>query len=128
MGGLLINPGTGPVDGGSEEQAVANGRQLLVDAGLEGEVEVVGFNEGFGATRIGGGRWKLVLVVAEGSRARARADRIRVDMPGLPLEDVRPVPGDRPPPRGRSPVRFPRIYVEGSSWWWLGVSMLVDDE
>lgn len=42
--------------------------------------------------------------------------QIEVEMPGLPLDRVRYVEGDK-----RNIFDFPRLYVDGSSWiWYIG--------
>lgn len=123
---LIINPGTGPVDGGSEERAAANVRQLFDDVGVVGRaVELVcrGSDDG--------GRYGFVVRVspecdctvpisegagqhAPGCACLGESAEIEVDMPGLPLREV----------RTDDLLRAPRLYVDGSSWWWpyaLGV-------
>lgn len=131
MSGPNVNPGTGPVEGGDEARAIANARQLLADAGLEGEVSSAGgVSDGVGETRIGGGRHGLVLAVSprcscgvpavEGAGQHAvdcavfgERRHVQVEMPGLPLEEVRPTPDAE-----RKLMGFPRLYVDGASWWW----------
>lgn len=46
-----------------------------------------------------------------GFRVKAGGGNRSVDMPGVPLGDVRIEPGGTP--RGK-----PRLYVDGSSWIW----------
>ena len=42
---------------------------------------------------------------------------LEVEMPGLPLADVRYMP-DEPGNGDQNPWDFPRLYVDGSSWLW----------
>jgi hypothetical protein len=48
---------------------------------------------------------------------RSSALPFEVEMPGLPLRDVRYMP-DEPGNEGQKAWDFPRLWVDGSSWLW----------
>lgn len=97
---VQINPGTGPVQGKvTKANAVANMEVLLTDAGLTGKAKY--------KTVLADGRYLFTCNTAEGQE-------IEVEMPGLPLEEVRYMA------EGNQNIwNFPRLYVDGSSWVWL---------
>jgi hypothetical protein len=94
---VVMNPGTGPVDGARRKHAKRNVFALVRDVGLEG-VRV------FRAGKPDDGRYPYRLRLGERD--------CKVDMPGLPLECVRYQ-------SGMNPWQFPRLYVEGNSWLWV---------
>jgi hypothetical protein len=94
---IIINPGSGPVEGATLADAEANVVQLIKDSGRPFEARPTG-----GEYR---GRFTFELRVGDESR--------EVDMPGLPLERVRFVGAD-----DQNIWHFPRLYVDGSSWVW----------
>jgi hypothetical protein len=90
---FIINPGAGPVEGATRENAEANMRQLLADANAaNGTFELVRADSN--------GRFKFTAKLGE--------HECEVDMPGLPLNQV----------RSDDLLRIPRLYVNGSSWFW----------
>ncbi len=95
---IVVNPGSGPVEGATEEYAQANIQHFIADCG-----------DGWRATRCVqddcNGRYSFVLW--RGNRCH------QVDMPGLPLDRVRYMSG----PFQRI-GDFPRLYVDGGSWIW----------
>jgi hypothetical protein len=104
---IIINPGSGPVADASEELARAAMEQFVSDLGAGWESTPVAD----GAD--GEGRWRFEVVHLDGHRHE-------VDMPGLPVEQVRWL-GEE----SGSIWNFPRLYVDGSSWIWLfGLSVL----
>ncbi len=111
---VIINPGTGPVDGATLDHAHTNMIQLLKDAGcpdakLRRDVEEAEDD----------GRFAF-LVTCPPDEDHPRDWEVSVLMPGIPLEDVRWL--DKP---GQNIWRFPRLYVDGSSWVWkFAVSQL----
>lgn len=112
---LIINPGSGPVQGATEDHARTNLEALERDLKERGQdAEVVN-----GALQDqGDGRWTGAL--------RVDGRMHEVDMPGLPLEDVRYL-GEE----DQDIWDFPRLYVDGSSWVWkfaLGVFRADEDE
>jgi hypothetical protein len=109
-GPLYINPGTGPVEGATEEHAVANIEQLLRDAGFEpSEVKMARCPEDDED-----GRFTFLLYWK-------CARFCTVDMPGLPLERVRYLG------KPQDPWQFPRLYVDGGSWLWCFALSCVSD-
>ena len=100
--GVLISPGSGPVQGAAERTATANMRRFVRDVGLKG-VRVVRVKKDDG-----GGRYAFDLV-----KGKRRCD---VLMPGLPLKIL------------CSPTGLPpRLYIGGNSWmWFIGVDVARD--
>jgi hypothetical protein len=91
----LINAGTGVVADASEAQAVENIAAFVTELALEG-VEIIRRNK----QRDEGGRFHFKLVL--GTR------KASVLMPGASLATV----------RDERSIFQPRLYVNGSSWWW----------
>lgn len=102
---IVINPGTGPVDGATLEQARANMDAFCADLRAENII----------ATTItllqddhdGDGRFAYRLGTGD-------ARQLDVLMPGIPLDEVRYMGAD-----GQDIWDFPRLYVDGSSWVWM---------
>lgn len=99
MGGLsvVVNPGSGPVNAASYENAAFN---ICVFANEIGAT----VQQGGGKDR-GDGRW--VFGLTKDGRV------VEIAMPGAPIGAVRYV-GDE----DQSAWDFPRLYVDGSSWLW----------
>jgi hypothetical protein len=107
--GIDINPGAGPVEGASEAHAEINMRHLLVDCAAK-DLKFVRVPEHDKAK----GRYSYLVY---------RETRCHlVEMPGLPLEQVR-YSGDGP--EGRN---FPRLFVDGASWWWKFALSKLDEK
>lgn len=95
---VCINPGTGPVENASPKIARKN---------MEVFAKEVGF-DGIKIKRCKGrdeddGRFGFSL--------KYEKEECYVDMPGLPLEQVRWT-------KKLNPWHFPRLYVDGGSWLW----------
>jgi hypothetical protein len=106
---IIINPGSGPVDGATYENAAANMDAFVAD--LHGiwtwRRAVKGPDDDFDWDDDDDGRWPFIVThVASGIQ------RV-IEMPGLPLEQVRWM--DEP---DQDIWDFPRLYVDGSSWVW----------
>lgn len=97
---IIINPGTGPVRGACEENALENMRMLVKDARLEHPVILRRAEHDYGQ-----GRFAYSVFVED--------KEAEVQMPGLPLEQVRYTGAEE-----QNIWDFPRLYVEGSSWVW----------
>lgn len=104
---IIINPGTGPVEGATLDHAYENMRALLKDCGHpdakfrrdpEADVE--------------GGRFPF-LVTCPPDEDHPKAWEVTVDMPGISLAKVRWTDA-----KGQNIWDFPRLYVDGSSWAW----------
>lgn len=100
-GAMIINPGTGPVPGATEADATVAIRAFVEDLARRG--------------------WMVDDVRPAGEPVEGRypfrirfADRrvVNVDMPGLPVEQVRYLGEDQ------DPWQYPRLYVDGDSWLW----------
>lgn len=99
---VIINPGTGPVDG-EEGEAWNNMAQFVQDLEERG-IEVEGYNKPEADSD--DGRFLFNVILKEGITRE-------VEMPGVPLENVRWL--DR---EDQNIWDFPRLYVDGSSWVW----------
>lgn len=95
---IIINPGTGPVEGTDRENADKNMVVFLKDSHTD-RFEFV--------REEGDGRYTY-NVYKEGFNP------VEVEMPGLPLEEVRYMKEE-----GQNIWHFPRLYVGGSSWVWF---------
>lgn len=100
---ISINPGTGPVIGATEEHAKANMDAFSADLRELG-VYVTGLTRRPDADE--DGRYAYLLTMGD-------ARKVEVEMPGLPLDQVRYTGAD-----GQDIWDFPRLYVDGSSWIW----------
>ena len=96
---VFINPGSGPVDNATAENAAENMNHFNVDCG---------------------GKWKWVAIpdldYGEGRFAFLMWQEntcYEIQMPGLPLDQVRYIDGER-----QNIWDYPRLYVDGSSWVW----------
>lgn len=98
---ILINPGTGPVQGATLDHAYDNMRALLADAGMPAAKFRRDPDED-----VDGGRFPFLVTIGD--------DEVSVDMPGIPLERVRYTGAD-----DQNIWDFPRLYVDGSSWVWM---------
>ena len=107
--GLIMNPGTGKVKGATEENAITNIKQFVEDLELKG-VNWVRLSDRDDTD----GRFAFLLW--KGKHCH------EVEIPGCAIEKLRPSDGVFPP----------RLYVDGSSWWWgiaLGMCKFgVEDE
>lgn len=106
--GVIINPGTGPVHDATVEAAEANIKALVEDACAGRERPTI-------KRASGDSQGRFAFELSVGDR------ECEVDMPGLPLEQVRYT---GPP---QSIFDFPRLYVNGSSWVWPYAVSMVDD-
>jgi len=99
MNRIVINPGSGPVADATEAHAVKNMRHFVTDC-YHNNIKCVRLPE-----RDKDGRFGFLLW----TDTRCHT----IDMPGLPLEQVRYM--DSP---GQNIWYFPRLYVDDSSWVW----------
>jgi hypothetical protein len=113
MTAVIINPGTGPVEGATLDHAYKNMLALLKDAGLKDAT----FTRDAEAKEEGG-RFAFLVHIA----GAERFGPVSVDMPGIPLARVRWL--DK---KHQNIWGFPRLYVDGSSWVWkFAVGILAD--
>lgn len=104
---LIINPGGGPVQDATLSNARLNIAAFIGDLVAPGRVLMLGSTEPHDD---GDGRWTFEVMVD--SRWR------KISMPGLPLERV----------RSEDILRTPRLYVDGSSWFWGFALGMCEDE
>lgn len=98
---ILMNPGSGPVGGEvSWDNAYENISAYIADCEIP--MRIVRSEH-----EADEGRYLFVL------RNDEYDYQIEVGMPGLPLDMVRYVKGDK-----RNILNFPQLYVDGSSWIW----------
>jgi hypothetical protein len=90
----FINPGTGPVDDATVDNAVASIKTFVADCGFNGG-RIVRKPE-----RDSDGRFGFDICIGD--------RHVEVDMPGCDPEVV----------RESRPFFSPRLYVNGSSWLW----------
>lgn len=112
---LIINPGSGPVHGATEDNAKTNLEAMARDPSERGQDASVVVGALLDQED---GRWTGALLV-DGRMHE-------VDMPGLPLEEVRYL-GEE----DQNIWDFPRMYVDGSSWVWkyaLGMFRADEDD
>lgn len=118
MPSIVINPGSGPVGGATAEQAEANIRQFAADLTERGHRNVTTSrlaDEDYN-TDDGDGRF-CWLVSVDGDQS------VEVQMPGLPLEQVRWLGHDQ------DIWQFPRLYVDDGSWiWFFALDQFADDD
>ena len=107
---MIINPGSGPVDNATEENAIENMKHYVTDTG-QTDLEFVRFPK----LDYGEGRFAFILFKKDSTRYH------EIQMPGLQLSRVRFVGSD-----DQDIWDFPRLYVDGSSWVWM-YSILDDD-
>jgi hypothetical protein len=103
-GSVFMNPGTGPVQGATLENAAANMLRLVEDAGIE-DAHILHIDAGEDAAS--DGRYPFEVTAPASDRL------CTVDMPGLPLDQVRYMNE-----ADQNIWHFPRLYVDGSSWVW----------
>jgi hypothetical protein len=100
---IIINPGTGPVEGATYANAKANMDAFAADANCYAPTEVENPD-------MGDGRFKFLVC----NRSAGSEDGWHeIEMPGLPLAQVRYM-GDE----GQNIWDFPRLYVDDASWVW----------
>lgn len=95
---VYINPGTGPVQDASPYVARKNMKVFAKELGLEG-IKIKRHKKKDGRD----GRFCFSLTYQK--------TKCHIDMPGLPLDQVRWT-------KELNPWDFPRLYVEGGSWLW----------
>jgi hypothetical protein len=97
---VIINPGAGPVSDSTEANAEANMAQFVADSPLSG------LTYRRAADLDNGGRYGFLV------QRNGEGPAVEVQMPGVPLERVRYMGTD-------GCFDLPRLYVNGSSYWWL---------
>lgn len=98
---VIINPGSGPVEHSTFENAHRNILQFIEDSEIPLFIKKAHF------IASNGGRFLFVLGTPLNSEFTWD-----VEMPGLPLENVRYIS------QKQNIWDFPRLYVDGSSWVW----------
>lgn len=113
---ILVNPGTGPIEGASESEAVLNMIAWCQDHSWKD----ICFKRQKSLDK--NGRYGFEVwrdSIPRGNDILHSTHEVR--MPGLPLSKVRFLGGNQ------SIRKFPRLYVDGASWVWC-YSLLDDDE
>lgn len=97
---VMINPGTGPVPNATEEQARRNMQDFVAELDLGDAVSFEMAGPSKDASGNPDGRWTFVV--------RHHAATCEVEMPGVAgLAEA-----------ARTAKIHPRLYVDGSSWFW----------
>lgn len=98
--GMIVNPGTGPINNCEEIFAIDNIKHFITDLKIKYEAIRIP------AKDYGEGRYAFLIYM----------DNIchEVQMPGLPLDKVRFVKSN-----DQNIWNFARLYIDGSSWVWL---------
>ncbi|MEU8682926.1 hypothetical protein [Streptomyces sp. NPDC048611] len=112
---VCINPGSGSVPEATEQHAIDNMGAFTADLRERG-IDVDTFIRRPGAD-YGDGRCAFSVITAD-------EVSVEVQMPGLPLEQVRWLGAE-----GQDIWQFPRLYVDGSSWiWYFALDQFEDDD
>lgn len=109
---VWLNPGTGALDGAHQENAWVNMAAFVAELAQRGAVTAETIRRA--AADRGDGRYAFEIIFGNDRR-------VKVDMPGWHLDDVRYREGGE-----QTPFTFPRLYVDDSSWLWpFAVDMAV---
>lgn len=112
MTSVHINPGSGPVIQATEQNAIDNMTAFVADLKERG-IEVHDWDRE-PAADYGNGRYAFAVLADE---------LVEVQMPGLPLDQVRWLGPDQ------DIWQFPRLYVDDSSWiWYFALNTFDDDD
>lgn len=106
---IIFTPGTGPIDGATFENAEANVREFIRDLNIKHVIDIERRSD-----LDCDGRFGFVLYFG-------LETSVAIQMPGLPLEQVRCRLGD-------NAWRFPRLYVDGNSWLWPYALSIAEDK
>lgn len=109
---VIINSGTGPCVGATEEHAIENMRHFLADCKAK-NLSFVRIPEQDYEKEYGDGRFAFLVWKNEHCH--------EIQMPGLLLERVRYMGSQT-----QNLHNFSRLYVDGSSWFWCYT--LLDEE
>ena len=102
--GIVINPGTGPIENSIEKNAIDNMKHFVTDCKVE-NLQFLRYEEADDYDR-----FAFLLFV---STKYHGYDKVHIiHMPGLTLDKVRFMGGDQ------NPWDFPRLYKDWSSWLW----------
>ncbi|MEU5133400.1 hypothetical protein [Streptomyces californicus] len=93
---ISINPGSGPVEEATEQQAAENIQAFIADLAKEHGLAVASIDR-TPLADYGEGRFAFALGITDGRR-------IEIQMPGVPVDRIR--------------AGWARLYVDGSSWYW----------
>lgn len=112
---VAINPGSGPVSEATEPNALDNMGAFIADLHERG-IDVDTFIRR-PAADYGDGRYAFSVVTAD-------EVSVEVQMPGLPLEQVRWLGAE-----DQDIWQFPRLYVDGNSWiWYFALDQFEDED
>lgn len=110
-----LNPGSGPVAEATEQNATSNMTAFVADLTERG-LRIDEFRRAVQAD-YGDGRYAFLVYYVDGVN-------VEVQMPGLPLEQVRWLGAD-----GQDIWQFPRLYVNDASWvWYFALNQFEDDD
>lgn len=95
---ILVNPGAGPVQNATVENAETNICHFITDCKIE-DLQYARVPQADADGRFG-------FLIFRANRCYL------IQMPGLPLKNVRYIS------EKQDPFEFPRLYVDGNSWLW----------
>jgi len=107
---IIINPGAGPVQQATEENAIINMEHFKTDCG-GGDINFIRTPK----ADYGDGRFAFLLW--KGTRCHT------IQMPGLELSKVRYTDEEN-----QNIWDYPRLYVDGSSWVWKFAVLNSEDD
>lgn len=111
---VSINPGSGPADGATEQNAIDNMAVFTDDLRTRG-IDVTTFIRRAEAD-YGDGRYAFTVTIGDAST--------EVQMPGLPVDQVRWLESE-----GQDIWQFPRLYVDDGSWiWYFALDQFSDED
>jgi hypothetical protein len=108
---IYVNPGAGPCESGTWDNAYTNIQQFIKDSEIP--LHIVGSTFAAGED----GRYKFVLQPDD-----FKEFHYEIEMPGLPLKKVR-YTGEK----GQNIWNYPRLYVDGGSWVWSFATIKKDE-
>jgi hypothetical protein len=121
---LHVNPGSGPVQSSTEENAWVNIRSFVDDLGAKGVAVVNILRRSDADRREGRYEFDLFLRDPQPQEESAPRSKISVSMPGRPLDRVRYLKLPE-----QDIWQFPRLYIDGSSWvWFFAIEVCVQDK
>lgn len=109
---VIINPGSGPVDGATEDNAIDNIKHFIAD------LETAPDHWLRWPELDDDGRYGFMLWKSKNGWDKFHGHYVQ--MPGLPLDQVRYIGSPQ------NIWHFPRLYVDGSSWVWAFALSVTD--
>jgi hypothetical protein len=103
---FIINPGSGPCKNTTEQFAIDNMKQFIIDLQNKQSIIFWRISEHDYNNEYDDGRYAFILKI--------RSVEYEIQMPGLPLNKVRYMQE-----ADQNIWDYPRLYINGSSWVWF---------